>query len=211
MSREQSQTELQASFSSEDVAIESREVAYQGFFKMEKVALRHRLFKGGWTDTITREVFVRGHAVAALMYDPANRLIGLVEQFRIGATGTNQSPWLYEVVAGMTEPGEQPREVILRELIEEADMRPAELIPICDYFSSPGGTDETITLYCALGDLSQVGGVHGLADENEDIRVVVLPEAQVFDELYNGRYNNAATLICLQWLQHNRNSIVVTA
>ncbi|MGH1439322.1 MAG: NUDIX domain-containing protein [Cellvibrionaceae bacterium] len=195
-------------FSSQDVKVESREFVYTGFFKMEKLALKHRLFEGGWTDTIHRELFVRGQAVAAVMYDPFNKLIGLIEQFRVGAIGLSPSPWLCEVVAGMTEEGEEPQDVILRELQEEAAMTPQELIPICDYFSSPGGTDESLSLFCAIGDLSHLGGIHGLKEENEDIKVLVLPEKQVFDELYTGRYNNAATLICLQWLQLHRLDIL---
>lgn len=195
-------------FSRDDVKIEKREWVYTGFFKMEKVRLRHRLFEGGWTQAITREVFVRGQAIAALMYDPSNRLIGLIEQFRIGAMDSASGPWLCEVVAGMTEPGESPEQVILRELQEEADMQPQHLLPICDYYSSPGGTDESLQLFCALGDLSKLGGVHGLAEENEDIRVIILPEQSVFEQIYSGRFNNAATLICLQWLQLHHKSII---
>lgn len=207
MSSEHDNINKKATFSSQDVKIESHVVAYQGFFKMEKLALRHRLYEGGWSNTIKREIFVRGQAVAAVMYDPVNRLIGLIEQFRVGALGSNNSPWLCEVVAGMTEVGEQPQDVILRELREEAGMSPEELIPICDYFSSPGGTDEQLTLFCALGDLSHVGGIHGLKKENEDISVLILPEESVLGDLYCGRYNNAATLICLQWLQLNRSDM----
>jgi ADP-ribose pyrophosphatase len=245
-----------SSFTNEDVEVVGRDIVYRGFFKMKKLLLRHRLFAGGWSPTISREIFVRGQAVAAVMYDPSNHLIGLVEQFRVGALNklalgeealaesvigdpdavadndkdnikapslnnsaktisspystantAVDSPWLYEVVAGMTEPGETPEAVILRELFEEAGMVPAKLLPICQYFTSPGGTDETLVLYCALGDLTRVEGVHGLAGEHEDIRVLVLPEQVVFDDLYGGRFNNAATLICLQWLFVNRDKI----
>jgi ADP-ribose pyrophosphatase len=241
-------------FMDKDVEIIGRDIVYQGFFKMKKLQLRHRLFEGGWTPTITREIFVRGQAVAAVMYDPDNHLIGLIEQFRVGAlsklalgeealtesvadasnavainddfpatilndtaTAPNSyhkegvasvnSPWLYEVVAGMTELGETPEAVILRELIEEAGMVPTKLLPICQYFTSPGGTDETLVLFCALGDLTRVQGVHGLPGEHEDIRVLILPEQDVFDDLYDGRFNNAATLICLQWLFINKDKM----
>lgn len=228
MSSKQTQ---RSSFVDEDVEIISRDIVYQGFFKMEKIQLRHRLFNGGWTPAFSREIFVRGQAVAAVMYDPNNHLIGLIEQFRVGALNMGDlnntqktksssrnessyplsrplsSPWLCEVVAGMTEPGEAPEDVILRELTEEAGMAPDKLLPICQYFTSPGGTDETLVLFCALGDLTQVEGIHGLPDEHEDIRVLVLPEKDVFDDLYDGRFNNAATLICLQWLFINRDKI----
>lgn len=205
-----------SSFTDDDVEIISRNVVYQGFFKMEEMQLRHRLFNGGWTPIFSREIFVRGQAVAAVMYDPKNQLIGLIEQFRVGALVDHRvnkrkmlanSPWLCEIVAGMTETGESPKDVILRELVEEAGMRPDKLLPICEYFTSPGGTDETLVLFCAIGDLTQVGGVHGLADEHEDIRVLVLPEQEVFEHLYSGRFSNAATLICLQWLLINGENV----
>jgi ADP-ribose pyrophosphatase len=212
------------SFKNKDVEVVGRDIVYQGFFKMKKMHLRHRLFDGGWTPTFTREIFVRGQAVAAVMYDPNKQLIGLIEQFRVGALSKDaldeialvgaasdesveDSPWLYEVVAGMTESGESPEDVILRELAEEAGMVPNKLLPICQYFTSPGGTDEALVLFCAVGDLTQVEGVHGLADEHEDIRVLILPEQEVFENLYDGRFNNAATLICLQWLFINRDKI----
>ncbi|RZA06201.1 MAG: ADP-ribose diphosphatase, partial [Moraxellaceae bacterium] len=75
---------------------------------------------------------------------------------------------------------------------------------ICNYLSSPGGSDEKLHLYCGLCDLGSAGGVYGLPEEGEDIRVHVFPADEVFAELLNGRFNNAAALICLQWLQLNR-------
>ncbi len=211
-----------------DVEVISRKLVYQGFFKMEKVELRHRLFNGGWTGSFFREIFVRGQAVGAIMYDPDNHLIGLVEQFRVGALSVvavsnkpqsnvempqekpkkeEDSPWLYEVVAGMAEADESPKDVILRELVEEAGMVPDKLLSICEYFTSPGGTNETLVLFCALGDLRDVKGIHGLPNEYEDIKVIVLPEQDVFNQLYGGRFNNAATLICLQWLLMNKDNL----
>jgi len=188
----------------EAVEVEARDVVYQGFFKMEKLRLRHRLFAGGWGDYIERELFVRGDAVAAILYDPRHDLIGLVEQFRVGALKEEHGPWCLEVVAGMTKPGENPDEVILRELMEEADIKPDKLEYICNYLSSPGGTDEKLHLYCAMSDLTNAGGVHGLDEEGEDIKVRVYTADAVFDAMLGGRTNNAATVIGLQWLQLNR-------
>jgi ADP-ribose pyrophosphatase len=107
----------------------------------------------------------------------------------------------------MAKADEQPEDVILRELQEEAAMTPTSLHFICNYLTSPGGTDESLALYCALGDLRGVGGIHGLPEEGEDIRVHIFPEQQVFDQLYSGCFNNAATLICLQWLLLNRTQL----
>jgi ADP-ribose pyrophosphatase len=191
-------------FTRADVEIIRSEELYKRFFRVEKVFLRHKLFNGGWGKEIGRELFVRGEAVAVVLYDPVRDTIGMVEQFRIGAINEPCGPWCYEVVAGMVEEGESPEEVGRRELLEEANVTPYSMEYICNYLSSPGGSDEKLHLYCALCDLSNAGGVYGLPEEGEDIRVHVFAAEEVFAELLNGRFNNAAALICLQWLQLNR-------
>ena len=194
-------------YQNEAVEIAEREIVYQGFFRMERLRLRHRLFAGEWSGYLTRELFVRGEAVAAILYDPARDLIGLIEQFRVGALNEPQGPWCLEVVAGMTEPGELPEDVIRRELKEEANLVANRLQYICNYLTSPGGTDEKLHLFCALCDLSEAGGVHGLDTEGEDILVRVFAADAVFDAMLGGRTNNAATVIGLQWLQLNREKL----
>lgn len=194
---------------SRDVKVEKREVVYKGFFAIEKLQLRHRLFQGGWSEPLTRELFVRGTAVAAVLYDPVHQLIGLVEQFRVGVLERESGPWCREVVAGMAEPNESDKDVMLRELEEEAGITPQALHKICQYYTSPGGTSERLTLYCAIADLQSAGGFYGLPEEGEDIHMMVLPEDKVFSELYDGEYNNAATLICLQWLLMNKHQLIV--
>lgn len=194
----------QPSFSAADVDITQREVLSQRFFRLEKISLRHRLFGGGWGPGIQREILYRGDAVAVVLYDPARDEIALLEQFRIGAMAEPRGPWCYEVVAGMVEPGETPEAVALRELQEEANIAPHSLEYICNYLSSPGGSDEKLHIYCGLCSLQGAGGVYGLAEEGEDIRVHIFAAEQVFAELYSGAFNNATTLIALQWLQANR-------
>lgn len=190
-------------FTREDVDVQQRECMYRGFLRIEKLTLRHRLFAGGWSQSFTREVVVRGAAVGVLLYDPENDLVGLVEQFRVGALAET-SPWCLEVVAGMVESGETPEAVALRELVEEAGIEKVGLESICQYLPSPGGTDERMHLFCAQCNLQNKAGVFGLEDENEDIRFHVLPADQVMAALAGGQFNNAAVLICLLWLSINR-------
>jgi ADP-ribose pyrophosphatase len=194
-------------FTRDDVEIVREEKLYKRFFRVDKIFLRHKLFEGGWGKEIGRELFMRGNAVAVVLYDPVRDQIGMVEQFRIGAMNEPTGPWLFEVVAGMIEAGEQPEEVARRELLEEANISPYAMEYICQYLSSPGGTDEKLHLFCGLCDLSNAGGVYGLAEESEDIRVHVLDANDVFASLYSGMFNNAAALICLQWLQMNRDRL----
>ncbi len=194
-------------FTRADVDIIRREEMYKRFFRVEKVFLRHKLFNGDWGKEIGRELFVRGEAVAVVLYDPRRDLIGMVEQFRVGALDEPNGPWCYEVVAGMLEEGESPEDVARRELLEEANVTPYAMEYICNYLSSPGGSDEKLHLFCGLCDLGSAGGVFGLQEEGEDIRVHILAAEDVFAELLNGAFNNAAALICLQWLQMNRNRL----
>ena len=191
-------------FGRDDVEVIRSEELYKRFFRVEKIFLRHKLFNGGWGKEIGREIFWRGEAVAVVLYDPVRDAIGMIEQFRIGALGEPNGPWCYEVVAGMVEKGEAPEEVAYRELREEADITPYKLEYICNFLSSPGGSDEKLHLYCGLCDLNNAGGIYGLPEEGEDIRLHVFPADEVFAELLKGRFNNAAALICLQWLQLNR-------
>ena len=190
------------------VEILDKTVCYDGFFRLERYRLRHRLFSGAWSRVLTRELFERGQAAAVLPYDPALDVVVLVEQFRIGALEAPGSPWLLEIVAGVIDhPGETPEDVVRREAVEEADCQIQELVHICDYFVSPGGTSERISLFCGRVDATGSGGLHGLADEAEDIRVIVVPFAEAIEQLHAGKINSAAPIMALQWLQLNHDQL----
>lgn len=188
-------------FSASDVEILRQEACYQGFFRMNRYTLRHKLFAGGWCAPITRELFERGHAAAMLPYDPRRDEVVLLEQFRIGAVDGEHSPWLLEMVAGIIEPGEVSADVIRREAQEEAGLEVSRSQFALSYLVSPGGTTERIDVYVGEVDSSLASGLHGLADEGEDIRVHVVSREQAYDWVESGRIDNAATVIALQWLQ----------
>jgi ADP-ribose pyrophosphatase len=180
---------------------------YRGFLTVHQYRLRHELFAGGWSPEIMRECLDRGHAVAVLPYDPGRDEVVLIEQFRIGALGMSSGAWLLEIVAGMIEAGEGKSEVARREAVEEAGCELRELVPICEYLNSAGGSSETIALYCGRVDASGVGGIHGSPAEHEDIRVHVLPRVEAFDLLRQGGIVSAAPIIALQWLALNHEQL----
>lgn len=190
-------------FSKTDVAVEKREVLFQGFYRVDKLHLRHRQFAGGMGPLITREMFVRPPAVGVLIYDANTDEVLLIEQFRVGALD-GAHPWQMEIVAGLVEPGEALEEVARREAEEEAGVKVAQLERVMDFLPSPGGSDEHFTLYVGQADLSQAGGVHGLPEEGEDIRVNVMSVNQALAQLASGRINNAPCIIALQWLALNK-------
>jgi ADP-ribose pyrophosphatase len=177
---------------------------YEGFFKMTRLRLRHTLFRGGWSQELIRELFHRGACVAVLPYDPVNDAVVLIEQFRVGALNFKDDPWLLEIVAGAVEEGESPQQVAYRESLEEAGCEIKHLIQIGEFFTTPGAFGEKITLFCPKVDTSMVGGVYGLEEEDEDIRVEVVSYDEAWGMLQNGSIDSAIPIIGLQWLAMNR-------
>ncbi len=188
--------------------VDKHEVLFKKYFQLEEFTISHDLFAGGQSQVFTREIFERGSVVALLPYDPVRRAVVLIEQFRIGAIEDEQSPWLWESVAGVVEAGEQDDQVAIRESQEEAGCKINQLHKICRYYVSPGGTTERCTLYCGIVDSSGVGGIHGLAHENEDIRVEVVDVEEAFRWLDEGIIKSSATIIALQWLRLNESSLL---
>ncbi|TWI54221.1 ADP-ribose pyrophosphatase [Pseudomonas duriflava] len=188
-----------------DFQVERREACFKGFYRLDRLYLRHRLFSGEMGPLIDRELFVRHDAVCVLPYDPQRDIVILIEQFRVGAMDKHVTPWLLEPVAGLIDKAdESPEAVAHREAQEEAGLTLQSLWPISTYFPSPGGSDELVHLFLARVDSEGVGGVHGLVEEGEDIRVHALPFEDALDAVKNGKINNAAAMIALQWLALNR-------
>lgn len=191
-------------FGHQDVKLLAEEVGYQGFFRLLRLRLQHKLFAGGWSKEITRELFDRGHAAAVLPYDAARDEVILIEQFRVGAMYGEGSPWLLEVVAGIVEEGESEEEVVRREAQEEAGLTLNALTRVMSYFPSPGGCGERITLFVGEVDATEAAEHAGLACESEDIRVHRVPREQAMQWLAEGKLDNASTIIALQWLALQR-------
>ncbi len=189
------------------VEVIAKETAYDGYFRIDRYNLRHRLHEGGWSDELSREVFERGHAVAVLPYDPNLELAVLIEQFRIGPFANGDIGWILEIVAGIIDPDESVTDVARREIIEETSLEALDMCPISEFYVSPGGTTQFNRLLCARVDASTAGGVHGLDHEGEDIRVVPIPLAQVPGLISSGAVRDATTLIALQWLQANHRTL----
>ena len=191
-----------------DYRIESRRRSHDGFVPVDVLGLRHRLFQGGWSETLRREVAVRPRAVGALLYDVRTDEVVLVRQFRAGLVDEAENPWILEVVAGLTAAGEAPVDVVKREAMEETNCPILDLIPICEYYNSPGWSNEKISLFCALVDASGAGGVHGLDEEHEDILVVTMPFDEALDMVKAGAVDNAMAIIAIQWMALNKQSVI---
>ena len=191
------------------VRIESEQVLYRGYFRIKQYLLRHGLFRGGDSQLIRRELFCRGDSVGVLPYDPETDRVGLACQFRIGCVGNEAGPWVWEVIAGVNDKNENSEAVALRELREESGLvvDREQLLPICRYYSSPGGSDERLQLYCGITRLFPGESIFGLEEENEDILFKTFDADAAINAMLKGEINNAATVIALQWLQLNRQQL----
>ena len=193
-------------FSQEDMEIVAEKTLYKGFFTLKQIQFKHKLFAGGESEIVTRELLIKGAASAVIAYDPKADSVVLVEQVRIGAAyhpEPMRSPWLLELIAGMVEKDEKPEEVALRESKEEAGITVKNLTHCLSVWDSPGGTVERLHLFVGKVDSSQAKGIHGLADENEDIRVHVVKREQAYQWMCEGKIDNSIAVIGLQWLQLN--------
>jgi len=191
---------------SDGVEIFGRETVYQGFFRVERFRLRHRLHAGGWTTPMEREIFERGRTVGLLLYDPGEDAVVLIEQFRLAPHLAGLPAWQIEIVAGIVGPDDRSAEAVARrEAREEAGVTiDGALLPMHRYMPSPGGSTELVDMFCARVDAKHAGGIHGLPDEHEDTKVLVLPYRVAMRRMKAGEITNSPTLIALYWLAANR-------
>ncbi|OCP55955.1 ADP-ribose diphosphatase [Vibrio parahaemolyticus] len=196
----------QDEFTSRDVEIISKESVFEGFFKMVKYRFKHKLFAGGWSGVVEREMFERGHAAAMLPYDPKTDQVVIIEQIRIGAL-EHEHPWQLEIVAGMIDRDESAEEVIRREAEEEAGITVGRVASVTSYYPSSGGCSEKLDVFVGEVDASKAHGIHGLDYEDEDIRVHVLSREQAYQWVKDGIFENGASIIALQWLQLNHQEL----
>ena len=194
-------------FGAQDVRLLDEQTVWSGHYAMRKLTLQHRRFAGDWSDPLVREVFERGDAVAVLPYDPESDSLVMIEQFRPGAMRGDDTPWMLELIAGVVEPGESDEDVAHREAMEEAACELSELVPIATVFPSAGACTEQVRLFCGRVSSADLGGLHGVQEEGEDILVHSIARTDALQMLADNLVPNGHTLIALQWLHIHAESL----
>jgi ADP-ribose pyrophosphatase len=188
-----------------DLEVIHAETPFDRHLRIDVVHFRHRRFDGGWSGERVFDICRRGGAAAVVLYDPERDAVVLIEQFRLAALYGGRAPWQIEAVAGLLDKDEPPAAVAAREIGEETGLAPiGPLVPIQPMLPACGSLDEVVWLYCGRVDVRGAGGVHGLAEEHEDIRVVVKTITEVEAMLDEGRIESAHTLVGLYWLLRHR-------
>jgi ADP-ribose pyrophosphatase len=183
-----------------DVTLSPPERIAQGFFRYE----RYRLTVQGAEQT--REVVRAGKVAAVLPIDVERDEIVLIHQFRLPAHLANGHGELIEIVAGRVEAGERPADTARRECAEEIGVAPLALVELFSYLTTPGLTDEEVTVFLAAVDASRVPQrTH--ATEGERISVMRVPIGAALDALQRGRMHNGPLVIALQWLALNHDRV----
>lgn len=161
----------------------SREPIYEG--RVVKLYLETVELPDG--NVAKREVVRHGGAVAIVPLHDDGR-VTLVRQYRLPA-GQN----LLEVPAGTLEPGEDPYDCAVRELQEEANLKPGNLEPLGGIFVAPGYTSEFIHLYLATDMVES--SLEGDADEF--VEVVTLPLDEALAMIDRGELQDGKTITAL--------------
>ena len=133
--------------------------------------------------------------------------IHLDKEFRAGSI-EKKSPWLIEIPAGVFDKDEEPEQVAYREALEEANCKILALLPVCEFFVSPGGSNEYLNLYCGKIDSRGIEGFFGLKNEQEDIRVINISTDEALQYYQEGKIKTAPAIIALLWLQLNRQMLI---
>ena len=145
--------------------------------------VRERFRFGG--GELVREFQKHPGAVGVLVEDDGGRVL-LIKQYRhpIGYRD-------WELPAGLLDiDGEDPLSAAKRELAEEADLYAAEWLQLCQFFSSPGGSSELITVYQARGLSPAMTKFERSAEESE-IELRWVPFGDVLAAVLDGRLRNA--------------------
>ncbi|SCY57348.1 NUDIX domain-containing protein [Paracoccus tibetensis] len=176
---------------------------FTGYFALRRPILRHSRHDGGCSPRLSREVFMMGDAVVVLPWDPRRDRVLLIEQFRAAPLlRADPQPWMLEAVAGRVDAGETPEEAANREAREEADLALSRLIPVLGTYPSPGAVGEFHYHYVGIADLPDgTGGIHGLAEEAEDIRGHLLPRHRLEEMVLAGQIPNGPLAMIVLWLR----------
>jgi ADP-ribose pyrophosphatase len=175
--------------------VESVDV-YSGYI----IGVRHDTVRGPDGDTFERDVVTHRGAVAILAVDDDERVL-VVRQYRHPA-----QQQLVELPAGLLDQeGEEPLAAAQRELAEEGQAKAARWSPLLELMTSPGISDEVITVYLAEGisDAPLPAGFTAAHEESTMTREWVAL-ADLVAAALSGRIKNAATVAGILALQVRR-------
>jgi nudix-type nucleoside diphosphatase (YffH/AdpP family) len=177
-----------------DRIVETHKI-YEGWFNVLCV---HAEIAG---EKVTREVVEHPSGAAVLAYDPEKRLALLVAQVRPPVLASCGEGRMIEVIGGALD-GDAPEDCARREALEEAGVRLNRLEHVAHTWATPATSTERVDSYLAeysQDDLVASGG--GLDEEQEHLKVLQVPLAELWRDAEQGRVRDAKTLLLVQALR----------
>jgi ADP-ribose diphosphatase len=191
-----------------DVVVHNHSRSHLNFFGMEEMDLQFRRYDGNLSPVLNRSATLVGQAVVVLPYDPVRDTVLLIEQFRAATfIAGNKTPWMWEPVAGLVDPGESAVEAAHRETMEEAGTTLRALEPVAQVYSSSGSSGEFLNIFIGVSDLGQVSGGGGLDNEGEDIRSQIIGFDTLMKAVDEQVYQDMPLVTAALWLARHRHRL----
>lgn len=181
------------------VIILEETILYKGWSTLKKFVVDYTR-QDGRKEKHIREIYNSGDGAAVLMYNPKEKKILLIRQFRLPVLLSGHSTgFIIECCAGMLDELD-PEAAIIKEIKEETGYQVKEVNKIYEAFATPGAHMEKIHFYTAKYDASmKVHGGGGELSEQEDIEILEYGYDEIPGLLRSGSIIDAKTIILLQW------------
>jgi ADP-ribose pyrophosphatase len=154
-----------------------------------------------------RDVVIGGKVILVIPVDVARQEIVLIRQFRLSAHIANGRGDLVEFVAGRVESGEKLVEAARRECTEEIGIAPKKLVELFSFLSTPGVTDEEITVFLAAVDAAKAHEGALTTADGEQVYVHRVSIDAALEALGRHAMHGSPLIIGLQWLALNRQRV----
>lgn len=189
------------------IEVAARTTLHAGFRQVDSLSFRRLPDEGdpaaGDLRTVTREVVLTRPVVAILPLDRRSGDVVLIRQFRIGAQLGHGRGMLVEIPAGAVEDGESAAAAAARELAEETGLAARRLAPIQRFLTSPGLSNEAVTLFLAEVDAAGLGERAG-EDGDEITYPFTAAREEAIAAADRGAISNVFTILALNWLARHK-------
>lgn len=183
---------------SDRIRVKNVRLLSDNHYTLKTTTFEWRRGNGEW-QTQARESYDRGNGAALLPYNPAQRTVVLVRQFRYPAYVNGYDDLMIEAAAGLLD-NKSPEMRIRAEAEEETGYRLRDIRKIFEAFMSPGSVTEKLHFFVAEYEPKmKVGAGGGLASEGEDIEVLELAFDEALAMIADGRIVDAKTIMLLQY------------
>ena len=161
--------------------------------------------RDGTSQSITRQVCIRGDSAVILLISDTTDTVVLVRQFRLPLLVRGDSNGILTELPGGLLDGETAADAVRREVEQETGYRILTVNEVLSAYMSPSLLTERTHFFTGTYEpadrVSNGGGVPG---EGEDIEVVEVPFRDALAMVERGEIDDARTILLLQHMRLQR-------